>query len=67
MGIINGKGWLNVLVVCFCPAFSAPYDRIEWWMAAATGESADASLGNQGTMGDPGRTWPWQWPLRSSP
>lgn len=49
--------WLSFLVVCVCLAFSAFYELIEWWTAAATGEGATAFLG---TQGDP---WDTQWDM----
>ncbi|MBA3846870.1 MAG: DUF2238 domain-containing protein [Planctomycetes bacterium] len=49
--------WLPVLVTCVCLAFSAFYELIEWWTAAATGEDATAFLG---TQGDP---WDTQWDM----
>lgn len=51
-GVIKSNGWLNFLVVCFCLAFSAFYELIEWWVAELTGESAEAFLGTQGYMWD---------------
>jgi len=51
-GVINGGGWLNFFVVCFCLAFSALYELIEWWVALSTGESAEAFLGTQGYVWD---------------
>lgn len=50
--IINGRYWLGFLVVCFCLAFSAFYELIEWWVAISTGESAEAFLGTQGYVWD---------------
>jgi len=50
--IINGNKWLSFLVVCFCLAFSAFYELIEWWVALSTGESAEAFLGTQGYVWD---------------
>jgi putative membrane protein len=50
-------GWLFFLVTCVCLAFSAFYELIEWWTAAATGEDATAFLG---TQGDP---WDTQWDM----
>ena len=50
--IINGNKWLGFLVVCFCLAFSAFYELIEWWVAISTGESAEAFLGTQGYVWD---------------
>ncbi len=50
--VISTTKWLHFLVVCFCLAFSAFYELIEWWVAAATGESAEAFLGTQGYVWD---------------
>jgi putative membrane protein len=50
--VVNGKAWLNFLVVCFCLAFSAFYELVEWWVAISTGDSADAFLGTQGYVWD---------------
>ena len=50
--VVNGRSWLNFLVVCFCLALSAFYELIEWWVAAATGEGAEAFLGTQGYVWD---------------
>lgn len=50
--VIKGSGWLNFLVICFCLAFSAFYELIEWWVAVSTGESAEAFLGTQGYVWD---------------
>lgn len=46
--VINGRGWLALMVVSICLAFSACYELIEWWVAAATGEGAESFLGTQG-------------------
>lgn len=50
--VVNGRKWLSFLVVCFCLAFSAFYELIEWWVAISTGESAEAFLGTQGYVWD---------------
>lgn len=50
--IINGRAWLDFFIVCFCLAFSAFYELIEWWVAISTGESAEAFLGTQGYVWD---------------
>lgn len=50
-------GWLFFLTTCFCLAFSAFYELVEWWTALATGEAATAFLG---TQGDP---WDTQWDM----
>ncbi|MFZ1231641.1 MAG: DUF2238 domain-containing protein [Thiofilum sp.] len=38
--------------MCFCLAFSAFYELVEWWVAIATGDSAEAFLGTQGYVWD---------------
>ena len=50
--VVNGRAWLNLFVVSICLAFSAFYELIEWWVAAASGEGADAFLGTQGYVWD---------------
>ncbi len=50
--IILRPAWRNFFIVCFCLAFSAFYELIEWWVALATGEGAEAFLGTQGYMWD---------------
>jgi putative membrane protein len=50
--VVNGGRWLSFLVVCFCLAFSALYELIEWWVAVFSGESAEAFLGTQGYVWD---------------
>ena len=47
----RGK-WLFFIVVSVCLACSAMYELIEWWVALATGEAAEAFLGTQGYMWD---------------
>jgi len=51
-GVVRGRGWLPFLVVSICLAFSAFYELIEWWVALATGEGAEAFLGTQGYVWD---------------
>lgn len=50
--VINGSVWLNIIIVSICLAFSAFYELIEWWVAIATGENAEAFLGTQGYVWD---------------
>lgn len=50
--VVNGSLWRNVMVVSICLAFSAFYELIEWWVALATGEDAEAFLGTQGYVWD---------------
>jgi putative membrane protein len=55
---LGGSHWLPFLVVCFCLAFSALYELIEFWTALATGEAAEAFLGTQGDV------WDTQWDMQ---
>ncbi len=51
--IIQGtKSWLNYIILSIVLAFSAFYELVEWWVALATGEDAEAFLGTQGYMWD---------------
>lgn len=50
--IIPKPAWRNFFIVCFCLAFSAFYELIEWWVAISTGEGAEAFLGTQGYVWD---------------
>lgn len=50
--VVNGRAWLNLIVVSICLAFSALYELLEWWVAAFSGESAEAFLGTQGYVWD---------------
>lgn len=55
---LAGSRWLPFVVVCFCLAFSAFYELIEFWTALATGEAAEAFLGTQGDV------WDTQWDMQ---
>ena len=50
--VVNGRGWRSVFIISICLAFSAFYELIEWWVALATGENAEAFLGTQGYVWD---------------
>lgn len=50
--LINGASWRAFFVICFCLAFSAFYELIEWGVALASGEDAEAFLGTQGYIWD---------------
>ena len=50
--VVNGAGWQNFFIVCFCLAFSAFYELIEWWVALISGTGAEAFLGTQGYVWD---------------
>lgn len=50
--VINGAAWRIFLIITVCLAFSAFYELLEWWVALATGEDAEAFLGTQGYIWD---------------
>lgn len=50
--VISTRRWMNFLIICFCLGFSAFYELIEWWVALASGEDAEAFLGTQGYIWD---------------
>lgn len=50
--VVATKAWLNFLIVCVCLAISAGYEFLEWLVAIASGQSAEAFLGTQGYVWD---------------
>ena len=50
--IIPNPNWRVFFILSFCLAFSAFYELIEWWVAIATGDGAEAFLGTQGYIWD---------------
>jgi len=50
-------GWLSVLSISICLAFSAFYELLEWWAALILGEGADSVLATQGDQ------WDTQWDM----
>jgi len=50
--VINDVAWRAFFIVCFCLAFSAFYELIEWGVAIISGEGAHAFLGTQGYIWD---------------
>ena len=44
--------WLNYIILSIVLAFSAFYELVEWWVALATGDDAEAFLGTQGYVWD---------------
>ena len=56
-GVLGPGRWLFFLVSCVCLAISACYEFVEWWVAVATGEAAEAFLGTQGDV------WDTQWDM----
>jgi putative membrane protein len=52
LAVVNGRAWLNFLIVCFVLALSALYELFEWAVAEASGDSAVAFLATQGDPWD---------------
>ena len=50
--VVNGRGWQNFFIVCFCLALSAFYELIEWWTAVASKTGAEDFLATQGYVWD---------------
>ena len=50
--IIPKVKWQNFFIICFCLAFSAFYEIIEWWVAILSKEDAESFLGTQGYIWD---------------
>lgn len=50
--VVSFAAWRNFFIVCFCLAFSAFYELIEWFVALSSGSSAEAFLGTQGYIWD---------------
>ena len=50
--VVNGRGWLNVIVVAMSLAVSAFYELLEWLTAEIMGGGAEAFLGTQGYVWD---------------
>ena len=57
--IINNRFFTHFFTVCFCLAFSAFYELIEWWVALLTGDSAVAFLATQGYIWDTQSDMAW--------
>jgi putative membrane protein len=51
-GVVNGRRWLNVIVVAVSLAISALYELLEWLTAEIMGGGAEAFLGTQGYVWD---------------
>jgi putative membrane protein len=50
--VIKSAAWRNFFIVCFCLAFSALYELIEWAVALMSDTAAEAFLGTQGYVWD---------------
>ncbi len=50
--VVARRGWLSLIVISICLAFSAFYELIEWWVALLSEEAAESFLGTQGYVWD---------------
>ena len=50
--IIKRSYWLSFLTVCVCVTISVLYEFLEWGVAIASGQSAEAFLGTKGYVWD---------------
>ena len=50
--IVKKGLWLSFLTVCVCVTISVFYEFLEWFVALASGQSAEAFLGTQGYVWD---------------
>ena len=58
---LRGSRWLPFVVVCFCLAFSALYELIEFWTALASGRGGGGvSWEPRATCGTPSGTCRWR-------
>ncbi len=55
--VVKSSAWLFFIVCCICLSISACYEFLEWWIAVASGSSAEAFLGTQGDV------WDTQWDM----
>ena len=50
--VVSSSNWRDFLIVCFCLAFSALYELIEWAVAVVSETAAEDFLGTQGYVWD---------------
>ncbi len=50
--VVRKGAWLSFLTVCTCVTISVLYEFLEWFVAIASGESAESFLGTQGYVWD---------------
>lgn len=55
--VVNGRKWIQFIVISLCLALSATYELLEFAVAKAIGQSAEAFLGTQGDV------WDTQWDM----
>lgn len=57
--VVGDPRWRDFFTVCFCLAFSAFYELIEWWVALLSDAAAESFLGTQGYVWDTQSDMAW--------
>lgn len=57
--VFDDARWRDFFTVCFCLAFSAFYELIEWWVALLSEEAGESFLGTQGYVWDTQSDMAW--------
>ena len=57
--VVASNAWRNFFIVCFCLAFSAFYELIEWLAALLSEQAAESFLGTQGYAWDTQSDMAW--------
>lgn len=59
LSVVNGRAWLNAIIIALCLAISALYELVEWWVALISEEAAESFLGTQGYVWDTQSDMAW--------
>ncbi|HEY5500187.1 MAG TPA: DUF2238 domain-containing protein [Bacteroidales bacterium] len=59
LNVVKKGAWLSFLTVCVCLSISVLYEFLEWFVAVASGQSAEAFLGTQGDVWDTQKDMLW--------
>ena len=59
LNVLKNTRWMIFFIICFCLAFSAFYELIEWWVALLADSNAQAFLGTQGYLWDTQSDMAW--------
>ena len=52
IAVVNGRSWLNFLLICTCLAISASYELLEWGVAVWNEDASESFSGTQGDRWD---------------
>ncbi|MBV1952168.1 MAG: DUF2238 domain-containing protein [Cycloclasticus sp.] len=59
LNVLKNTRWMIFSIICFCLAFSAFYELIEWWVALLADSNAQDFLGTQGYIWDTQSDMAW--------